>query len=121
MKRDGWNLSDVEPEQIHLMVPCMEAWIVADPEGMALYYGQGFRSKCLPHRLNLEGEPKSKLYSKLANATKDTSKGEYSESNNAKIRHASKLLEKISAAKVAARCPRFAAFTAWLDKRIREA
>ena len=35
--RDGWDLSDVEPEQIHLMVPCMEAWIAADPDGMALY------------------------------------------------------------------------------------
>ncbi len=119
--RDGWDLSDVEPEQIHLMVPCMEAWIAADPDGMALYYGQGFRLKSLPRRLNLEDEPKANLYSKLANATKDTSKGEYSESNNAKIRHASKLLEKISATKVAARCPRFAAFTAWLDQRIEEA
>ncbi|MGA7496873.1 MAG: DUF4276 family protein [Isosphaeraceae bacterium] len=87
--RDGWDLSDVEPEQIHLMVPCMEAWIAADPDGMALYYGQGFRLKSLPRRLNLEDEPKANLYSKLANATKDTSKGEYSESNNAKIRHAS--------------------------------
>jgi len=119
--RDGWDLSDVEPEQIHLMVPCMEAWIAADPDGMALYYGQGFRLKSLPRRLNLEDEPKANLCSKLANATKDTSKGEYSESNNAKIRHASKLLEKISATKVAARCPRFAAFTAWLDQRIEEA
>ena len=35
--RDGWDLSDVEPEQIHLMVPCMEAWIAADPDGIALY------------------------------------------------------------------------------------
>lgn len=103
------------------MVPCMEAWIAADPDGMALYYGQGFRLKSLPRRLNLEDEPKANLYSKLANATEDTSKGEYSESNNAKIRHASKLLEKISATKVAARCPRFAAFTAWLDQRIEEA
>ncbi|MGZ3431195.1 MAG: hypothetical protein ACXWN0_05495, partial [Isosphaeraceae bacterium] len=74
--RDGWDLSDVEPEQIHLMVPCMEAWIAADPDGMALYYGQGFRLKSLPRRLNLEDEPKANLYSKLANATKDTSKGE---------------------------------------------
>ena len=32
-----------------------------------------------------------------------------------------KCREKISATKVAARCPRFAAFTAWLDQRIEEA
>jgi hypothetical protein len=103
------------------MVPCMEAWLAADPNGMARYYGQGFRPKSLPQRSNLEDEPKANLYSKIANATKNTSKGEYSESNSAKIRHASKLLEKISATKVAARCPRFATFTAWLDQRIEEA
>jgi len=26
----------------------MEAWIAADPDGIALYYGQGFRPKSLP-------------------------------------------------------------------------
>jgi len=31
----------------------MEAWIAADPDAMALYYGQGFRPKSLPQRSNL--------------------------------------------------------------------
>jgi len=30
------------------MVPCMEAWIAADPDGMALYYGQGSARKAYP-------------------------------------------------------------------------
>jgi len=57
----------------------------------------------------------------LARATKDTTKGEYSQKNHSKIKHASKLLEKIRADRVAARCPRFATFTRWLGKQIDEA
>lgn len=76
--------------------------------------------RSLPVRDNLEEEPKPELYDKLAKATKDTSKGEYSEANKAKIRHASKLLALIDPKKVADRCPRFLTFTSWLDDEIRK-
>lgn len=121
VNRDSWDLSNADPEQIHLMVQCMEAWIVADPEALADYYGQGFRKSGLPARKNLEEESKERIYAALANATKNTQKGEYSEANNAKIKHASKLLARIDPQKVAARCPRFATFTAWLDDQIQKA
>ena len=114
--RDNWNLSDTPPEQIHLMVQCMEAWIVSDREKLADYYGQGFHAASLPDRLHLEDEPKQMLYDKLQRATRNTTKGEY-----AKIIHASKLLEFIDPRKVAARCPRFATFVAWLNEQIRNA
>lgn len=39
---DDWDLDGVADEQIHLMVPTMEAWLVADPEALARFYGQGF-------------------------------------------------------------------------------
>jgi hypothetical protein len=111
--RDGWDLAALPAERVHLMVQCMEAWIVADAEALAKYYGQGFASNVLPVRPNLEDEPKLDLYDKLARATRNTQKGEYG-----KIRHASQILQRIDATKVAQRCPHFATFTSWLTESI---
>ena len=114
--RDRWDLSDVPPERVHLMVRCMETWIVADSQQLKVYYGKNFHDKCLPTRANLEDEPKDDLSAKLARATKDTTKLEYT-----KINHAGKLLGQIHADHVTARCPRFATFTRWLGEKIDEA
>jgi hypothetical protein len=113
VNRDNWDFGDGPPEHIHLMVRCMEAWIVSDPEALSSHYGQGFQANSLPTRVNLEDEDKVSLYAKLRKATRNTRKGEY-----AKIKHASKILELIDSKKVAVRCPRFATFTAWLDEQI---
>lgn len=106
---DGWDFRNVPPEQVHLMVQCMEAWIVADPDALAAFYKQNFKQGSLPKRPNLEDELKTDLYEKLKNATKDTQKGEYG-----KIRHASKLLLVIDPEKIAKRCSRFRIFREWL-------
>jgi hypothetical protein len=110
---DGWELDSVPPERVHLMVQCMEAWIVADPDALAAFYQQNFKKDSLPKRPNLEDVPKADLYEKLKNATKDTQKREYG-----KIKHASKLLLKIDPEKVAKRCPRFTIFREWLIESI---
>src|SRR5260370_34599352 len=34
-KRDKWDLTGAAPDQVHLMVQCMEAWIASDPEALA--------------------------------------------------------------------------------------
>lgn len=115
-ERDGWDLSTTSAERVHLMVQCMEAWIVADADVLAQYYGQGFARNVLPVRENLEDEPKLDMHHKLAGATRRTQKGEYG-----KIRHASQLLQRIDAKKVAQRCPRFAKFTGWLTESIEAA
>lgn len=114
--RDRWDLASTSPERIHMMVQCMEAWIVADPDALAAYYGQGFAPNVLPARPNLEEEPKPDLNDKLARATRNTQKGEYG-----KIRHASQLLRRIDPARVSQRCPRFASLTCWLDQAIEAA
>lgn len=119
--RDRWDLSACDPRQVHLMVQCMETWIVADPTALGAFYGKDFRETQLPVRLNLEEEPKLEVYAKLARATKGTTKGEYSGKNRAKIKHASELLKRVDASQVAVRCPRFKTFTEWLDEQIEQA
>lgn len=111
--RDHWDFESVPPEQVHLMVQTMEAWILADAEGLARYYGKDFRASALSLRQNLEEEPKDGLLKQLVAATKDTTKGEYH-----KIKHASAILKLIDPSKVALRCPRFKLFTDWLDQTI---
>ncbi len=114
--RDSYTKFDwksIAPENIHLMVQCMEAWIVADPDALASYYGKNFHSNKLPTRQNLEEEPKASLYDKLDQAVCHTQKAKYK-----KIEHASKLLSMLDAGKVASRCPRFNTFTSWLNQMI---
>jgi len=106
-------ISDEVADRVHLMVQCMEAWIVADPDALEGFYNQGFKRSKLPVRQNLEEEPKVDIYSKLDSATKETQKGSYG-----KIKHASELLKRIGADKVAGRCQRFRIFQAWLDRAI---
>jgi len=68
-------LTNVSPERVHLMVQCMEAWIVADPDALAGFYKQNFKMDSLPKRPNLEDEPKTDLYEKLKKSYKRNSKG----------------------------------------------
>ena len=110
---DGWVLSDKLGGRVHLMVQCMEAWIVADPDALEAFYKANFKRDKLPKRADLEEEPKSDIYAKLERATEDTQKGKYG-----KIKHASKLLEKIDPDQVAKRCPRFGIFREWLNQSI---
>ena len=110
---DGWELSDDLADRVHLMVQCMEAWIVADPEALAKFYGQEFKKSRLPSRINIEEESKLDLYTKLEAATRETQKGKY-----AKIRHTTELLGLIDPAKVSVRCVRFSIFRQWLAETI---
>jgi hypothetical protein len=97
---DDWVIAEALEPQVHLMAQCMEAWLVADPDALAAYYGKYFERGRLPVRDNLEGEPKAAIYRALDLATRKTQKGSYG-----KIKHASALLALIDAAKARARCP----------------
>jgi hypothetical protein len=116
-QRDKWDLASVPANQVHLMIQCMETWIVAAPDALARFYGQHFGGNYLPTRLNLEDECKRDIHAKLDKATSDRkiTKGQYG-----KIKHASLLLPLVDPAKIASRCPRFKLFLAWLNQTIDE-
>lgn len=93
---DEWvkpmNVSDAHCQ---LMVQTMEAWFLADPEALAGYYGDGFRSHHLPSSATIERIDRGQLEVLLNKAAHDTSKGEYK-----KIRDGAALLQRIRPAKV---------------------
>jgi len=97
--RDGWNLNGVNDDHVHLMVQSMEAWIVADPDALAAYYGQHFQANALPLRQNLEEGSKVDIARALDRATQKTQKGKYH-----KIQHARHLLQRINSTIVCKRC-----------------
>jgi len=88
---DEWTKpKGVKNDNCQLMVQTMEAWIIADLETLADFYGQGFSKKAIPGNQNVEEIEKSDLSSALDNATKKTQKGKY-----LKIRHGAELIGKI--------------------------
>lgn len=100
MARDGWDFSGVNDDYVHLMVQSMEAWIIADPDSLATYYGHHFQKNALPRHQNLEKVNKDDIEDSLDRATQKTQKGKYH-----KIQHASHLLKNINPAIVRKRCP----------------
>ncbi len=115
---DGWELSDDLAERVHLMVQCMEAWIVADPDALELFYRPNFKEDKLPKRPDLERESKADKFSKLEKATEVAQRDRSNKGKYGKIEHASKLLAMIDPEKIAKRCPRFLIFREWLIESI---
>lgn len=113
LSQRGWDFAGTPIERVHLMVQCMEAWIVADPDAVQRFYGQNFLVNALSRRQNLEQEPKADLFKRLEHATRPTQKGRYH-----KIRHASGLLAVLDPSRIALRCAHFSVFTRWLDAAI---
>ena len=97
--RDKWKTQFAPESNFHLMAQTMETWMVADPDALAEYYGDGFRPTALPRRQDLELEPRRDLQKGLERATQNTRKGAYH-----KIRHASSLLRHLDPGVVRSRC-----------------
>ncbi len=56
-------------DHAHLMVPCMEAWFLADRGTLAAYFGQGFHPDSLPNPAHdLESVPKDEIMRTLGKA-----------------------------------------------------
>ena len=114
--RDGWDSGFAAAEDVHLMVQTMEAWIVADPDALARYYGPQFARNALPAADDLETVAKADIDRALVQATRNTKKGRYH-----KTRHAPALLRKIDPAKAQRRCPGCARLFDVLSRAIDEA
>jgi hypothetical protein len=97
-QQDRWQAPDLPEEHCHFMVCTTEAWLVADAEALASYYGQGFRRNVLPAQPDIETVEKEALMSALNRATERTQKGRYR-----KIEHCSDLLKRLDPARVRSR------------------
>ena len=76
--RDDWEKPDeATDENAHLMVQCMEAWFLADKDGLAANFGQGFNRNALPRRREIEDVAKGDVLEGLKRATRQCKKGEY--------------------------------------------
>lgn len=97
-QRDRWQAPYLPEDHCHFMVCTIEAWLAADPEALAAYYGQGFRRNALPAQADVETVEKETLMSALNRATERTQKGRYR-----KIEHCSDLLKRLDSDRVRAR------------------
>jgi hypothetical protein len=103
-RQDRWDPPATDDRQCHLMAQVVEAWLIADGEALARYYGQGFLSKAIPRNSDIEQVDKQRLRDALDHATRGTQKGKYR-----KIVHCSELLARLSPGRVrmrAAHCER---------------
>lgn len=96
-ERDGWRRPpEADNDQAHLMVQCMEAWLLADRDALRTYYGQGFIANALPRQADVEQIAKTDVERSLDQATRRArTKGTYH-----KTRHGFELLGLIDPLKV---------------------
>jgi hypothetical protein len=115
-RQDGWESGGLVDEHCHLMVRTVEAWLIADPEALAGYYGQHFNRKALPTHKDIEAVSKEQLLDKLKRATEKTQKGPY-----AKIRHCADLLGRLNPDRVRQRARHCELLFSSLESLLREA
>jgi hypothetical protein len=98
---DKWERPKHSTEdQLHLMVECMEAWFLADLEGLKRFYGSDFLETNLPKQAP-EKVSKVDLYKALkASTAKTKSKGRYD-----KGAHSFKLLATLNPTRICTACP----------------
>jgi hypothetical protein len=113
-RQDRWDIPDLPEDQCHFMVRAIEAWLVADPEALAEFYGHGFRRNSLPRQEDVEAIEKTDLMTKINRAVENTSKKAYK-----KIDHCAELLKRIDRGKVRSRAHHCDLLFTTLEARIR--
>jgi hypothetical protein len=97
---DQWKKpAGADHSRCQMMVACMEAWFVADHEGLKRHYGGNFDAAKLPAANLAESRTKADINDALKKATKNTKAQEYQ-----KIRDGAKLLKKVDPTVVRKHC-----------------
>ena len=115
---DGWlKPENAEDLQCHLMVQCMESWLLADRTTLKAFFGQGFKENPLPAATNpIERVAKAQVYASLDNATRACkTKGQYG-----KGEHSFKLLALTDPVKVCEASPWAKRFVETLQTRMEQ-
>lgn len=95
----GWNRPAQAAERdVHLMVQCMESWLLCDVPAVEAFFGNGFAA--VPPNKPVEVLTKTELEQWLKKSTQHTQKDEYR-----KGAHSFKLLASISAEQVLKQSP----------------
>ncbi len=97
-QQDRWDVPALHEDQCHFMVRAIESWLVADPDALADFYGQGFLRNALPRQEDVEAIEKNDLMAKLDRAVRETSKRTYR-----KIDHCAELLKRVDRQRVRSR------------------
>lgn len=82
---DKWEVPPrATDDDCHLMVVCMESWLIADRQALKDFFGKGFKENALPAKVRpVESLNKKELMEALEEATGDcASKGKYSKGNH---------------------------------------
>ena len=84
--QDDWaRPQDATDENIHLMVQCMESWLLADRSGLETYFGPDFNRNALPGSREVEEVAKTDVLRGLRNATRRSKRGEYDKRNHSYV------------------------------------
>lgn len=113
---DGWDKPAIAPDtDCHLMVQCMESWLIADRATLKSFFGQGFKENQLPAGANaLEQVSKADVYTSLAKATRDCK----TKPTYGKGEHSFKLLAAINPVSVTSASPWAMRFIDELKKKM---
>lgn len=112
---DDWSKPDgVSEEQVHLMVECMETWLIADRDALKkFYHNDNFLPNNISNRSNLEELSKAEVYNNLKAATKQCRRMKPYD----KGQHSWKILKRASPSIVQEKCPHAKIFFEVLEKK----
>jgi hypothetical protein len=110
----GWTQpAGADDSRCHMMVACMEAWFLADPEGLKRHFRKNFDVSALPSVAQAETRTKADINTALKQATRLTAAQEYR-----KIRDGAKLLAAVDPLVVRKHCKWCERFFRWLGSAI---